>query len=302
MRVVSSSIWNSTSSISSVRCSDDSPPRWSAWASRSRLVRSEVSGVRSSWPASPTSWRCRSREADSAVSMALKDVARRAISSLPSTRIGRELLGAGDLLGGVAEQPHRAQPVAGHRPAGQRGGDHPDHAAEEEQAAQLPQRVLGGCQRLGEDERGPGFESGNGAHPVGPVRRHHGPGRLFLRPSGDVPLTLAELDGSHGIGQRIEVWGIQGVALRREDGNPDVGRPEHPVGELSVEDVSRLDLRQTSGSFVQGVVERRHQLVLHADVGDRGDQRHREAHRDGCQEGHPGGERPAEAHQPSRST
>ena len=40
------------------------PALASAWRSRSRLVRNEVSGVRSSWPASATSRRCRSREAD----------------------------------------------------------------------------------------------------------------------------------------------------------------------------------------------------------------------------------------------
>ena len=51
-------------------------------------MRRDVSGVRSSWPASATSWRCRSREADSAASIALKAVASRAISSLPSTSIG----------------------------------------------------------------------------------------------------------------------------------------------------------------------------------------------------------------------
>ena len=51
-------------------------------------MRSDVSGVRSSWPASATSWRCRSREADSEVSIELKARASRAISSLPSTSIG----------------------------------------------------------------------------------------------------------------------------------------------------------------------------------------------------------------------
>ena len=59
-----------------------------AWASRSMLVRSEVSGVRSSCPASATSWRCRSREAPSAVSTWLNDAASRAISSSPSTGSG----------------------------------------------------------------------------------------------------------------------------------------------------------------------------------------------------------------------
>ncbi len=60
----------------------------SAWMSRSTLVRSEVSGVRSSWPASVTRRLWRSREADRAVSISLNALASRAISSAPSTGSG----------------------------------------------------------------------------------------------------------------------------------------------------------------------------------------------------------------------
>ena len=70
MSVVSSSIWARMSSISSARASggseDASPPDI---VSRSMLVRSEVSGVRSSWLASATSCRWRTRDASSAVSI-----------------------------------------------------------------------------------------------------------------------------------------------------------------------------------------------------------------------------------------
>ena len=115
MRVVSSSIWNRTSSSSSAREASDSPPCRSAWVSRSRLVRSEVSGVRSSWPASATSWRCRSREADRAVSIALKARASRAISSLPSTSIGssfsvRAISSAASVSRRTGRRPLRATP------------------------------------------------------------------------------------------------------------------------------------------------------------------------------------------------
>ena len=48
MRVVISLIWARTSSISSLREATESLADVSAWASRSRLVRREVSGVRSS--------------------------------------------------------------------------------------------------------------------------------------------------------------------------------------------------------------------------------------------------------------
>ena len=105
------------------RAARPGPPRaasWPAWASRSRLVRSEVSGVRSSWPASATSWRCRSREAASAASIWLKAVASRAISSSPSTGSGRRS-SVRAISSTARRQPaHRPQPVAGDRPAGQR--------------------------------------------------------------------------------------------------------------------------------------------------------------------------------------
>lgn len=56
-------------------------------SSSSILVRREVSGVRSSCPASAISCCCRSRDDASAAVIALKDVLSRAISSCPSTGI-----------------------------------------------------------------------------------------------------------------------------------------------------------------------------------------------------------------------
>ncbi len=57
--------------------------------SSSTLVRSDVSGVRSSWPASVTSRAWRSRDSASARSIMLKASVRRASSSLPNTGMGR---------------------------------------------------------------------------------------------------------------------------------------------------------------------------------------------------------------------
>ena len=86
MSVVSSSIWAWMSSISSARASggndDDASPDM---VSRSMLVRSEVSGVRSSWLASATSCRWRTRDASRETSSWLNAVASRATSSSPST-------------------------------------------------------------------------------------------------------------------------------------------------------------------------------------------------------------------------
>ena len=78
-------------------------------------MRSDVSGVRSSCPASATSWRCRSREADSAASIALNARASRAISSLPSTSIGssfsvRAMSSAASVSRRTGRRPLRATP------------------------------------------------------------------------------------------------------------------------------------------------------------------------------------------------
>ncbi len=92
IRVVSSSIWPRMSSSSSARASGSRagpPSAPSAWVSRSTLVRSEVSGVRSSWPASATRRRCRSRDASRAISIWLNAALSRATSSSPSIGIGR---------------------------------------------------------------------------------------------------------------------------------------------------------------------------------------------------------------------
>ena len=89
-RVLSSSSCARTSSSSSARAWSGSagPSSEPAWVSRSMLVRSDVSGVRSSWPASATRRRCRSRDAASDMSIWLKADASRAISSSPSTGNG----------------------------------------------------------------------------------------------------------------------------------------------------------------------------------------------------------------------
>ena len=103
--------------------------------------------------------------------MALKEVASRAISSLPSTRIGvrssvRAISSAASLSRRTGRRPLRATA----QPARAAASD-ADDAAEEEQHAELAEGVLRGLQGLGEDQRGAGLVAGDGAHPVGAVRR-----------------------------------------------------------------------------------------------------------------------------------
>ncbi len=89
--VDNSSIWAMTSARSSAISSSGirGAPGSCDAISSSTLVRSDVSGVRSSWPASVTSRAWRSRDSASPRSIMLKACVRRASSSLPSTGIGR---------------------------------------------------------------------------------------------------------------------------------------------------------------------------------------------------------------------
>ena len=138
IRVVSSSIWARTSSSSSrARRGGRSAASLSTWLSRSRLVRSEVSGVRSSWPASATSWRCRSREAASAGEHLVERRGQPGDLVVALDRQRAQVLGAGDLLDRGGQPAHRAQAVAGDRPAGHAGRDHAGEAEEEHHDPEL---------------------------------------------------------------------------------------------------------------------------------------------------------------------
>ena len=139
-RVVSSSIWARTSASSSVRASSGrSVP---AWVSRSMLVRSEVSGVRSSCPASATSCRCRSREAASDVSIWLNAVAEPGDLVVALDRQRREVLGARDPLHVRGDPADRPEPVAGHGPADERRDGHAGETDQEAHEAEAPERLL----------------------------------------------------------------------------------------------------------------------------------------------------------------
>ncbi|GAA3096020.1 hypothetical protein GCM10020254_46570 [Streptomyces goshikiensis] len=88
-------------------------------ASSSMLVRREVSGVRSSCPASAISCACLSWEEASAAVIALKDRERRAISSSPSTgiRTVRSSVRAMCSTASVSSSTGRSPVRATHRPA-----------------------------------------------------------------------------------------------------------------------------------------------------------------------------------------
>ena len=88
MSAASSVICAFTDASSALRSSGGiGRPVASLRSSSSMLVRNDVSGVRSSWPASAMSCCWRSREDASAAVIALNDSLSRAISSSPSTGI-----------------------------------------------------------------------------------------------------------------------------------------------------------------------------------------------------------------------
>ena len=89
---VNSPSWAATSRRISERAPSGSMCWRSSATSSSTLVRIEVSGVRSSWPASAMRRFWRSREFSRAVSIRLKERPRSATSSSPFTSMGVSLL------------------------------------------------------------------------------------------------------------------------------------------------------------------------------------------------------------------
>ncbi len=101
--------------------------------STSKFVRRLVSGVRSSWDASATSWRWAATDCSSAASIVLKLAASRLSSSWPDTSMRlRQVVRLGDVLGGVGQPAHRPQRLAGdERPQQRRQRDAPDRHKQE---------------------------------------------------------------------------------------------------------------------------------------------------------------------------
>ena len=274
------------------RCA--TPPRaWveaSAWASRSRLVRSEVSGVRSSWPASATSWRCRAWEAESAVSIALNaiDEAGHLVAALDRDRV--EPLGAGDVLDGGGEPAYGPQAVAGHRPAGQPGADHPGDAEEQHHQAEPVEHLVGRLQRLRQDQRPAAV--GRAPRPRGSARRRRRTVRADqASPARRRPRTPAGAD----LGGRRRFCGLPRtppVAASRNRIFTSAAPSAH--GGIAVLDRASWvpALRRLRGAGVQRLVEAAQALHPHRGVRRERDPGHREAHRHRGQQGDPAGQGP----------
>ncbi len=145
-RVDNSSICASTSARrSTISCSGSRGAPGSIDAiSSSTLVRSDVSGVRNSCPASVTSRACRSRDSASARSIKLNASVSLANSSLPKTGMGRRSSVRATRSAASVRRADRPQPSPGDHPAGHRGERHPDAADDQQHPAQFGHHRFGG--------------------------------------------------------------------------------------------------------------------------------------------------------------
>jgi hypothetical protein len=201
-----------------------------------------------------------------------------------------ELLGAGDVLGGIGQPAYGTQAVAGDGPAGEGGRDHPCGAVQEEAEAQALQRRLVGVQGLGDDECDPVRRGGDRGHAVvvaAAADRAAGvvagaPSDGELRCAQD-DLALAQALGGDGppVGGDVPdrrvagpLDGLRDVALRVRLGVVAGGRVGAPV---------------------EGVVEGGEQLVADGEVGGERHQGHGDADRDGGEHDDPAGQRAAVA-------
>ena len=288
--VDSSSSWARTSSSSSSRWPGRKPAgRLSAWVSRSRLVRSEVSGVRSSWPASATSRRWRSRDADRATSIALKAVASRAISSSPSTGSGvRSSVRAISSTAVVRRRTGR-RPLRATRPAAAAGADHAGQPEEQHHGPSRLSTVSCGSEGLGQDQREPSVAASAPPRPGSACRRRRWCGC-------SARLVPAATSSSGWPSWMSGPWStVADVASARDEGDPDVGGAEaprrHPVrGRASG---STLACRRPLGPVEQRLVERGLHLDPHGEEHRQGDQRDRQADGQRRQQDHPAGQRAA---------
>jgi hypothetical protein len=199
-----------------------------------------------------------------------------------------ELLGAGDLLGRVGEPAHRAQPVAGDGPAGERGGDDPDRAEQEHHQAELVERGLVGLQRLRHHEGDAVLAGGHGRDPVvDAVGGLDGAAGVVRRPAGHRELRRA---GRHG--RAVRPLGHQRAAVGERVADRAVGGALQERG-----DGAHGDLRGAVGRGgvrppVQRLVERGEDLVPHGEVRREGDQRDGDADRDRGEQDDPAGQGP----------
>ncbi len=123
-------------------------------ASSSMFVRSEVSGVRSSWPASAMSCACRSQGGGERGGHRVEGARQAGDLVLALRRDPHgEVLGVGDVLHRVGEPVDGLQPGPGHPQARRARADHPEARHQQQHPEQRGHRVLDLRQRTGHRHR-----------------------------------------------------------------------------------------------------------------------------------------------------
>ena len=173
-----SAVSSSSSPITSARrASRSASGRRSSSRISCRLARIDAIGVRSSWEASATSWRCARTERSSASSVRLKVRASRASSSAPSTceALVLDPLGMSrDRLGLAREPGDRRQRGAGDHDPQQGGQQDPGRGDRDQQRQLAGQRMVDVGQRQRHRERAAAADSGHQHADVRAGDRHVG--------------------------------------------------------------------------------------------------------------------------------
>ena len=251
------------------------------------LVRSEVSGVRSSWLASATSWRWRTRDASSAVSIMLNALAKRAISSSPSTgsRV-RSSVRAIRSTAVVSRRTGRRPLLATSQPAKPAAStpSPPNATVTQPSRAEDPVLVV---QRLCDDECEAVLLGRYGDDPVALVIDEESADARFPFALRDLELGLPEPDVRAR--SRTRPWPS---AKQERDANVSgAQRPRLDAG------LGRADQCVGAGRKMRPLHQRVVEALLHLEsggaVGGQGDEGDHQAHGHDRQQDHPAGERPA---------
>ena len=172
------------------------------------LVRTAVSGVRSSWLASTTRRCCCSRDVSSAISMVLKLAASRPdlVVALHRDR-GGEVLGLGDALGGVGELLDRPRGAPHHQPRRQRGERDAGEGDDHQPRAEHVEHVVG-LRHLAGDLHRAAVAQRHGDHAVARCRRRSRRGSATARPLRAIGRSSASIGSCGWSGSELVIGAV----------------------------------------------------------------------------------------------
>ena len=143
------------------------------------FVRRLVRGVRSSWPASETSWACWCRDADERRQHGVEAAGQpRQLVTAAVVDRGGQILGAGHVLGRLRQVFHRAHGGPAYGPAERGSQGHAAQGQQDQHPTQEGERVVDVGQRVEDLDRQRARDNADGSDPVpvaiGPPQGLHG--------------------------------------------------------------------------------------------------------------------------------